>query len=54
MSCMTEENKNIFVSPKREETIQLLIILPLPLTPLFSRKFTNFKAKIQVHDSTKR
>ena len=54
MSCMMEENIKFFVSPKTEEAIQLLVILPLPVSPIFFRKFFNFTAKIQVHDSTKR
>ena len=54
MSCKMEENKFFFYSSKREGAIQFLIILPLPLSPFFSRKILNFTAKIQVHDSTKR
>ena len=54
MSCMMEENIKVFVSPEREEAIQLLVILPFQLSPLFFRKFLYFTAKIQVHDSTKR
>ena len=54
MSCMMKENRKVFASPKKEEAIKLLVILPLPLSPFFFKKFLNFKAKIQVHDSTKR
>ena len=46
MSYMMEENIKVFVSPKREEAIQLLVILPLALSPFFFRKFLYVTAKI--------
>ena len=46
MSCMMEERRKVFDSPKREEAIQLLVILPLPRSPFFFRKFLYFTAKL--------
>ena len=40
------EKKKVFVSPKMEEAIQFLFILPLPLSLIFLRKFLYFTAKI--------
>ena len=47
--------RKVFVSPKRKEAIQLLVILPLPLSPFFFRKFCistpKFKSMIVHKDS---